>query len=142
MHESKTNEGTIVELGYDHRDINLVQIVRWMSIFTAFVIISIFAALAFYKAFTPDWNKEERVLPAYVTKPRVPPFPQVQADPKLDIAVYQAAEAPKREALLKVKEAAATRGISGVGAATQAAEKESFPGSGDYKGHASGEAEH
>lgn len=142
MHQSNLNEGTIPELRYDHRDINMVEIVKWVSIFLAFVIICIFAAMASYEFFTPDWKKEERALPAYVTKPRVPPFPQLQADPRLDMEVFKAAEIPKREALAKIKDAAATRGISGVGSESKAAEKESYPGSGDYTGMKTKEAEH
>lgn len=142
MHSSNVDEGTIPELRYDHRDINMAQIVKWVSIFLAFVVICIFAAMASYKFFTPDWKKEERALPLYVTKPRVPPFPQLQADPKLDMELYKAAEAQQLGALARVKKEAAERGISGVGSRTGSDEKVSFPGSGDYKGMKSGDAEH
>lgn len=137
MHGSNTNDGTIPELRYDHRDINLRAIVQWNSIFLAFVVICIFAAMAAYSFFTPDWKKEERALPSYVTKPRVPPFPQVQGDPKLDMEIFKAAEAPQVEGLEKAKEEQAARGISGVTGESKAEEGHSYPGSGDYAGKAS-----
>lgn len=142
MHGSNTNEGTHPELGYDHRDINLRAIIQWNAIFLAFVVICIFAAMAAYSFFTPDWKKEERALPSYVTKARVPPFPQVQGDPKLDMEVFKAVETPKREALEKVKEEQAAKGISGVTGEDNKGEGHSFPGSGDYIGHGKAEAPH
>lgn len=132
---NNTNEGTIPELGYDHRDVNLKGIVYWMSIFTAFVVASILTIqFLIYPFFSPDWKKLERDVPKFVTAPRTPPYPQVQADPKLDMEVFKASEEAKYEELKKAKEALAARGISGVTAETPKEEGHSFPGSGDYTG--------
>jgi hypothetical protein len=144
MHGSNdVNEGTIPELGYDHRDVNLKAIVFWMSIFAAFVVVSI-AAIQFlaYPFFTPDWKKLEKEVPAYVTAPRIPPYPQVQADPKLDMEVFKASEESKHEALNKAKEELAARGLAGVTANTPLAEEKSYPGSGKYIGAEAKETEH
>ena len=141
MHGSnEINDGTIPELGYEHRDVNIVAIVRWMSIFTAFVVFSILTIqFAAYPFFTPDWKKLERDVPAFVTKPRTPPYPQVQADPKLDMEVYKASEEPLHEGIKKAKETLAARGISGVTGEVPKEEHSSYPGSGKYAG---GEGEH
>jgi hypothetical protein len=148
MHGSNDiNEKTIPALGYDHRDVNLVAIVKWMSIFATFVTGSIILIqFVFYPLFTPDWRKLERDVPAFVAAPRVPPYPQVQADPKLDMEVFKASEEGLHEAVNKAKEALAVRGISGVTGGVAKDEGHSFPGSGDYvgvtKGRATSEAPH
>ncbi|MBB6051075.1 hypothetical protein [Armatimonas rosea] len=136
MHGSNDiNDGTIPELGYDHRDVNLKAIVFWMSIFSAFVVVSILTIQFFaYPFFTPDWKKLEKQVPAFVTAPRTPPFPQVQADPKLDMEVFKASEERQHEAMNKAKEALAARGLAGITTNTEHAEGKSFPGSGDYAG--------
>ncbi|WP_395089061.1 hypothetical protein [Armatimonas sp.] len=144
MHGSNDiNEGTIPELGYDHRDVNLSAIVRWMSIFAMFVVVSIILIqFVFYPLFTPDWKKLERDVPAFVTAPRTPPYPQVQADPKLDMEIFKASEEGKHEGLRKAKATLAARGISGVTGEAPKEEGHSFPGSGDYTGatkHVGGE---
>lgn len=144
MHGSNdVNEGTIPELGYDHRDVNLKAIVFWMSIFAAFVVVAI-AVIQFlaYPFFTPDWKKLEKEVPAYVTAPRTPPYPQVQADPKLDMEVFKASEETQHEAVNKAKEALAARGLAGVTANTAPAEEKSYPGSGKYAGAENKSAEH
>ncbi len=143
MHGSNDiNDGTIAKLGYEHRDINLVAIVRWMSIFAAFVVASIMTIqFIIFPFFVPDWKKQERNIPAFVTKPRLPPYPQVQADPKLDMEVFKAAEEPLHKRIEAAKESLATRGISGV-TGEKSEESHSYPGSGDYKGvsaHTEGE---
>jgi hypothetical protein len=136
MHGSnEVNEGTIPELGYEHRDVNLKAIVYWMSIFAAFVAgsIVIIEFLA-YPFFAPDWTKQERDVPKFVTAPRTPPYPQIQADPKLDMEVFKASEEGLHEGLQKAKETLAMQGISGVTVETPQKEGHSFPGSGDYAG--------
>ena len=145
MHGSNDiNEGTIPEIGYDHRDVNLSAIVKWMSIFATFVTVSIILIqFVFYPLFTPDWKKLERDVPAFVTAPRTPPYPQVQADPKLDMEIFKASEEGKHEGLAKAKAALAARGIAGVTGETPKEEGHSFPGSGDYAGatkHTAGDA--
>ena len=144
MHGNNINDGTVKELGYDHRDVNLVAIVRWVSIFAVFVIVSILIIqFIIYPFFTPDWKKLERDVPTFVTKTRTPPFPQVQADPKLDMEVFKAAEEPLHKGIEAAKETLATRGISGVTGASVKEEHHSYPGSGEYKGTAAhGEGEH
>jgi hypothetical protein len=136
MHGSNDiNDGTIPELGYDHRDVNLTAIVRWMSIFAAFVVVSILTIqFVAYPFFTPDWKKLEREVPAFVTAPRTPPYPQVQGNPKLDMEIFKATEEGTHETLEKAKESLAARGLAGVTVNTPKLEEKSFPGSGDYAG--------
>lgn len=135
MHGNNINEGTIKELGYEHRDVNLVAIVRWMMIFAAFVVVSILTIqFLAYPFFTPDWKKLEREVPSFVTQKRVPPYPQVQGDPKLDMEVFKAAEEPLHASLEKAKETLAARGIAGMTGGVAKKEGHSFPGSGDYEG--------
>lgn len=132
---NNVNEGTIPELGYEHRDVNLPAIVRWMSIFAAFVVVSILTIqFIIYPFFTPDWKKLERTVPTFVTAPRTPPYPQVQGNPKLDMEVFKASEEKLHENINKAKDTLANRGLAGVTTNAPVEEGKSFPGSGDYAG--------
>jgi len=133
MHDSGSSQGTFVELGYEHRDIQLKPIAGALFALIALIVVSILGILWFYD-FTSPRYAQDKGKPRWETERKLPPHPQVQSFPKDEMAMYLKAEAGYAASLSSAKEKAASSGISGVKDAdvAPAPESKGFPGSGDF----------
>jgi hypothetical protein len=146
MHDSGASQGARVELGYEHRDIQLKPLAFALFGLIGLIVVSILGILWFYD-FTSPRYAQDKGKPRWETERKLPPHPQLQSFPKDEMSMYLKAEDAYAGSLAKAKASAAAKGISGVTDADVApvAEKHSFPGSGDFgkaesegSGHAQG----
>jgi hypothetical protein len=133
------------QLGYEPRDIDLRRIFFWIGMLFLLIVGSMIISIIFYVIFIPGWAKLGQPVPLSANR-RLPPNPQVQVNPKKDMALYQQAEdrvlraeigegkSPKPN--LSVDQAvelmASDRGIAGVRGTAVRPRGTSYPGSGDF----------
>ena len=130
------------QMGYEPTDVNL------RSVFTGIIALFVFIALAMlftaglYTVFIPGWYKAETRMPMPAGR-RMPPHPQIQTEPRRDMALYRQAEdalvAGKgndghgHNATMSVDDAmtalATQKGIAGVRGDAPAMRGNAYPGS-------------
>ncbi len=137
MHEPQGGHDVLADLGYESKDVKLPPLVGALGGLAALIVVSIFGILWFYD-FTSPRYEQDKGKPRWETERKLPPNPQVQADPKKEMVLYYKAEAAYLKSLEAAKKAAAGGGESTHGASHGS---NSYPGSGDYRriqGHGAG----
>jgi hypothetical protein len=114
------------QMGYETRDVSLPALVRWLVVLFGLIIAAtVGTKYLIYDRLLPDYSAQ--LSQPVLHQRRVPPFPQIQAEPKKDMMVYRGAEddvlagaaaMPNEKAGLSVSAAidvlANTKGIAGV----------------------------
>jgi len=134
MHESH-GQDVLAELGYENKDVKLGPLVGALGGLVALIVVSIFGILWFYDFTSPRYAMDKGK-PRWETERKLPPNPQVQADPKKEMVLYYKAEAPYLASLESAKRAA-SGSTSESAHAVVGHSAGSYPGSGDYAGSAS-----
>lgn len=139
MHDHGSSQGSLVELGYEHRDIQLKPLAMALFGLIALIVVSILGILWFYD-FTSPRYAQDKGKPRWETERKLPPHPQLQSFPKDEMAMYLKAEGAYGASLSSAKVKAAAAGISGVTDAdvSPSETKKGFPGSGDFVNKESG----
>ena len=131
MHESH-GQDVLADLGYENKDVKLGPLVGALGGLVALIVVSIFGILWFYDFTSPRYAMDKGK-PRWETERKLPPNPQVQADPKEEMVLYYKAEAPYLASLESAKRAA-SGAKSESGHAAVGHSEDSYPGSGDYAG--------
>ncbi len=134
------------QMGYEQRDVSLPALRNWLIGFIVFLTLMLSIPYGIYRLVVPTFADELHQPMRH--QRRVPPFPQIQPDPKPDMMVYRAAEdrvlsgqaaMPNDKPGISIDQAidqlATRQGISGVtGTAQKALDPNSnqYPGGGDY----------
>jgi hypothetical protein len=136
----------LAQMGYETRDIALNTLVRWLVFLGVFIIVMMATAYVTYKVFVPNWVETERTAPLEHVR-KIPPYPQLQADPRRDIIEFRQAEddvvngytagGPKGQRTnvpiaTAIDILANQRGIAGIRGSQAKPESEAYPGSGIY----------
>lgn len=130
------------QLGYEPRDVSLRGIFIGIGSLFVFIFVAMGVSIALYNLFIPDWYKSSTRMPMSAER-RLPPHPQIQVEPKRDMALYRAAEdelvAGKIQdghghtAKISIEDAmnkvATERGIAGIRGDAPAVRGNSYPGS-------------
>jgi hypothetical protein len=140
-----TTPDLLEQLGYEPRDIDLRRIFFWIGMLFILIAGASVASVVCYAIFIPGWAKLGQPMPIPANR-RLPPNPQVQVNPKKDMALYQQAEdrvlraeigdgkSPKPN--LSVDQAvdlmASERGIAGIRGTAVRQRGTAYPGSGDF----------
>ena len=152
MHSKKPrNEPSLdllAQMGYETRDVAFRTLAGWIAALFAFAIGTSFVMAWTFRWFAPDVNEvqKQHAYPLAFVR-RLPPNPQIQADPKRDMKIYHAGEDASitqlhwaNEAKTKVNipidramDEMAAKGISGISGSAKTEFSPSYPGSGDYK---------
>ncbi|MFM7323032.1 MAG: hypothetical protein ACKO5K_16150 [Armatimonadota bacterium] len=139
MHDSHGGQDVLADLGYENKDVKLAPLMGALGGLVALIVVSIFGILWFYDFTSPRYEMDKGK-PRWETERKLPPHPQIQADPKEEMVLYYKAEAPYVKSLEAAKRAAAG---SGSEAHSTSHEGKSYPGSGDYmraNGHGESQA--
>jgi hypothetical protein len=78
------------QMGYETRDVSVPALLRWGGVLLVFIVVSTVGSRVLYNFVVPTYADE-------LNQPirhqrRVPPFPQVQPNPKSDMMAYRTAE--------------------------------------------------
>lgn len=140
------NIDLLEQMGYETRDVSLPGLSRWLIVFAVFLGAATIGSLALYHKLIPDFARDQSSAPMMHVR-HVPPFPQIQAEPRRDMMEYRTAEdgvlaggpSASAKAGTSIDDAIATianvRGISGIrGSALPklGSTNHSYPGGGDY----------
>lgn len=138
MHDSGSSSNPLVELGYEHRDVQLRPLVIALLGLVGLIVVSILGILWFYD-FTAPRYAQDKGKPRWETERKLPPHPQLQSFPKDEMSMYLKAEDPYRASLSKAVADSAAKGISGIDDSdvAPAMESKGYPGSGDFDGSGS-----
>lgn len=80
------------ELGYEHRDIAIPVLIKWLIGLFVFVGVSSGIALFLYVSFVPYRPATIAPAPTQAVSEEAPPQPRIQADPVQDMITFRAAE--------------------------------------------------
>jgi hypothetical protein len=124
----KTEEPNLLaQMGYETRDIILRPIMTGIASLFVFIALTLVVSVGIYQFFIPDFAKLGRP-PEVSNARRLPPHPQIQAEPKRDMEIFRQAEdavlsleapdADGSKAAMKIDDAisvlATQQGIAGV----------------------------
>jgi hypothetical protein len=133
----------LAQMGYETRDVALRPIMLSIVTLFVFIFLTLLVSAGIYQIFIPNWAKLGRPVAPPAAR-RLPPHPQIQAEPKHDMALFRRAE----DRLLRGDEADSTgakqtmtidqamdtiatqRGIAGVTGTTLTQRGTSGPGQG------------
>jgi hypothetical protein len=144
-HDSGPN--LLAQMRYEQRDANINKTMISIVIFIGFFVFSMVITLGIYAYFIPDWGKLGQIAKPLEYRP-IPPHPQLQVEPKVEMAAYRMAEdklvrgeqgsVPGTKPAMTIEAAieniATERGISGVKGTALKERGNAYPGSGMYAG--------
>lgn len=120
MRSESTNAELAAEIGYETKDVNIRQTLVGIVALLVFFAVAQIGILVLYAGIMPDWAKLGHPEPLPVNR-RIPPYPQIQTDPHVDIERYRQAEEKElggKDSAMSVDQAidvmATQKGIAGV----------------------------
>jgi hypothetical protein len=81
----------LAQMGYETRDVILRPLVMSLLALLVFIVVSLVSMFFLYQAFIPNWAKVGQPVTPPAAR-RLPPHPQIQAEPKQDMAIFRIAE--------------------------------------------------
>lgn len=137
----------LAKMDYEHRDIALQKLMWFITVFIIGFLAAMLITVGIYQFFIPNWAKLGKI-PEPSPYRRLPPHPQVQVDPRRDMALYRLAEdkqtsgeqgavagtKPAMTVTAAIEKLAAQDGIAGITGTAEAKRGEYFPGSRAFDG--------
>ena len=79
------------QMGYEPTDVNLRGVFTGIIALFVFIFVTMGVSIVLYNVFIPDWYKTGSQQPMPAGR-RMPPHPQIQTEPRRDMAFYREAE--------------------------------------------------
>ncbi|GAB4456579.1 MAG: hypothetical protein OHK0029_14790 [Armatimonadaceae bacterium] len=135
----------LAEMQYEPRDASVPKIFRWIGYFMLFFVGSIVLTIGIYQFFIPDWARLGQIAEPSPYRP-LPPHPQVQAEPREDMAFFRLAEdkqvlgldgavpntLPEMTIDAAIEKIASEKGISGIRGTALRGGPPTYPGNAMY----------